>query len=96
MSALAQIVLAHGENNDGTAFPWWGIAEEVKIGSCRNQYAILAGPFFSRESAKSKLEARRHHYGKRAIVYCFSGHDSPDYRELFALAKSDNQKEATR
>lgn len=27
---LSEIVLSHGEDNDGTAFPYWGIAKYAR------------------------------------------------------------------
>lgn len=67
-----EILFAYGDKNDFTAHPWWATGD----------YVVLAGPFFSRQSATDQLEARRHHYGHKAIVHCFSGNESRDYVEL--------------
>jgi len=82
MRTAKEIVFSYGDQNDITAHPWWAIVQRVEIGKMTGNYAVLAGPFFSRKAAQEKLERRRYHYGKKAIVYCFSGHDSPDYVEL--------------
>lgn len=77
-----EILFAYGDKNDFTAHPWWAIAQRVEIGKLTGDYVVLAGPFFSRQSATDQLEARRHHYGHKAIVHCFSGNESRDYVEL--------------
>lgn len=68
-------------NNEGTAYPWWGIVKRAG----RGKYEILAGPFFSRKAAEQKRTARIYSYGEKSLVYCFSGHESPDYRMLLEM-----------
>lgn len=76
--AVKDILFAYGENNDITAHPWWAIVRKGGFG----RLELLCGPFFSRESAERKRTNRIYHYGEKSFVYCFSGHDSPDYVEL--------------
>lgn len=71
---------------DGTSYPWWAITLEVK-GWQRGE-ALLAGPFFSRETAEDYLRDCRHNFPDRARVYCFSGHQSPVFRELRKAAEA--------
>lgn len=75
---VREIVFAYGDKNDMTAHPWWGIVKRCGLG----RYELLCGPFFSRESAENKRKSRIYHYGEKSLVYCFSGHDSPDYVAL--------------
>ena len=49
--------------------------------------SILAGPFFSREAAERHRRAREYDYGKKSIVFCFSGHWSHQYKELRAIIR---------
>lgn len=65
-------------NNEGTAYPWWCVVAKNRMGAS----SILAGPFFSRERAEAHRQARICEYGKGSIVYCFSGYNSGDYRDL--------------
>lgn len=66
--------------NDATAFPWWAITVESKIGY-RGEI-VVAGPFFSREKAQTVFDARFYCL-KDARVYCFTGHESNDLRTLY-------------
>jgi len=76
------LAVAACEDNEGTAFPWWGIC----CGS-KTEPRLLNGPFFSRNSAFEYLE--NHHYRyKKGFVYCFSGHGSPEFRNLYNRSKS--------
>jgi hypothetical protein len=80
----ALLKLATGETeNDGSAYPLWAIVEKAGFG----RMAWLMGPFFSRKAAETLLESRRYHYGEKAFVWCFSGHDCRDYRDLLDAAK---------
>lgn len=73
-------------NAEGTAFPWWAILdpEQMMRPDVYRLAAMVTGPFFSRESAEAHLRARRHAFGPRACVYCFSGHDSNNWRTFCA------------
>lgn len=66
------------EENEITAYPWWAIVRKAGLG----MLAVLAGPFASRESAEAQRMARIHAYGEKSSVFCFSGHESADYRKL--------------
>jgi hypothetical protein len=68
-------------DNEITAYPWWAIVQPERKGDS----AIGAGPFFSRKSAQEYLDGHRYRYTKKAFVFCFSGHASPDYRERVVL-----------
>lgn len=82
---LSDMLLAFGDENDGTTHPWWAITRQSKIGVYGE--VVLAGPFFSRQQAKEQLEARRYHYGDKARTFCFTGYDSYPYRDLLDKAK---------
>lgn len=76
-------------NAESTAFPWWAIICPDRLcGRTRVDQRIsvitgaVIGPFFSRESATIYLEDHRYRYGDNAVVYCMSGHESPDWRAL--------------
>lgn len=77
-----EILFAYGDENDGTAHPWWAVVKRSRMG----EHSILAGPFFSRQRADEHYKAREYEY-KKAIVYCFSGHYSQHYRELREVLK---------
>ena len=79
---IAALVLI-STDNEATAYPWWAICRSAGIMGD----AVLAGPFFSRESAEKTRAAKIHRYGKKSYVFCFSGHESSDYIELRKLAK---------
>ena len=82
LRAIADIVFAHGDQNDITTHPWWAVVRKNRIGS----NAIKAGPFFSRTRAEEYFEAR-HWEHKGCFVFCFSGHASQHYRDLRELLK---------
>ena len=77
-----EILFAYGEENDATAHPWWAVVKRNHMG----EHAILAGPFFSRERALQHYLGRKYEY-RKAIVYCFSGHNSQHYKELREILK---------
>ena len=73
------------DKNEGTDSPWWAIIiprqimrkDPHEIASC-----IVDGVWFSRESAEAHLNSRWSEYGSGAIVYCFSGYWSAEYKQL--------------
>jgi hypothetical protein len=71
---------------EATAFPWWAILdpEQMMRLDVDRLASMVTGPFFSRESATAYLRARRYAFGKHAVVYCLSGHDSDDWRAFCA------------
>ncbi len=79
--------VAASENNEATMYPYWGVVKNSPSG----HPVMLAGVFFSRENAQVHLEARRYGYGKKAYVYCFSGHHSLEYRQLYDASKALQQ-----
>lgn len=80
--ALAKVV--GYEDNEITAYPWWAI---VSVGSF-GRLVIHAGPWFSRKRATDYLNGKRYNFPKSAHVFCFSGHESSDFRELHDAAKA--------
>lgn len=70
--------------NEITASPWWAITVRSKIG--HRGEIMLAGPYLSRASAQDYLDRHAYRYPKGAGVFCFSGHESPQWRELRNLA----------
>ena len=84
LEIMARQILAFGEENDYTQFPWWGIVRKVGFG----RHEIVAGPFFSRQQAEQQRNARIHEYGDKSLTYCFSGHDSHPFRDLQAHART--------
>lgn len=91
MTKYAEIIKSYGENNDITAYPYWAIVNDTKGGPPR----MVQGIWFNRADAERHLESRRYEYGKKAIVYCFSGHYSTHVRELHDLARDELLAEAT-
>ena len=81
---LAGIVL-QSNDNECTAYPYWYIARKGSFG--RN--VLLAGIWFSREAAELHLRAKRYNYPKSAFVYCNSGHESNDMKQLYELARKE-------
>lgn len=77
--------------SEATEYPWWAVIDPDRIrarGKRNDEDRIsdaagaVIGPFLSRASAEAHLRAKRHRYGPRAVVFCMSGHDSPDWRDL--------------
>jgi hypothetical protein len=78
------------EENEGTSEPWWMIIDPHQMMSpSASEVAMrmITGPFFSREEAQSVLNSRRHHYSKRAVVWCSSGCYTKQYREKYRTAE---------
>jgi hypothetical protein len=75
-------------DNEGTRLPWWCIIDpqqnlSTKPEASHNIAGMVTGPFFSRERAERFLKATRYNFGKGAVVYCMSGHNSHDYERLY-------------
>jgi hypothetical protein len=70
------------ERNDITRYPIWFIAKPIRGGGVK----YIRGIFFSKSDAKKHLEARRHEYGKSAIVWCDACGGSFDFTEAFDAA----------
>ena len=86
----AKIELTVSLDNECTAAPWWFILDPKQNMSCDLMTAAtqITGPFFSRESAEWMLKIMRHHYSKRAVVWCHSGCYSPEYEAAYKAAES--------
>lgn len=80
-----EIILSHGEENDGTNYPIWAIVSKAGLG----RHAWHAGPWFSRKEAKDHLAACGYRYPTTAFVYCFSAHMSCDIREIYENARAE-------
>lgn len=76
--AKARAILFASTDNEATSHPWWAIVRNGSFG----RMVVLAGPFFSRESATAMLVARRYDWGEKAYVFCYSAYYAPDYKEL--------------
>lgn len=74
------------DHNEATSYPFWAIV--TKAGAAgRGHYVLHAGIWFSRTTAENHLKAKAYNYPKTAFVYCFSGHESSDYRALLTVAR---------
>jgi hypothetical protein len=78
-----KITIEVSERNEATAHPWWLILDpRQNMGADVDALAgQITGPFFSRQEAEDALLARRHHYSRRAVVYCHSGSNTIQYRQ---------------
>jgi hypothetical protein len=87
-----KVTLEVSTENEGTSSPWWVIVDPrrmMKPDCYHVMMGMITGPFFSREEANNCLEARRHHYSNRAVVYCASGCYSGQYDKAYRLAERD-------
>jgi hypothetical protein len=87
-----EIMLSHGEENDGTNNPIWAIVTKAGLGG----HVWHAGPWFSRDAANRHLEGKRHRYPKTAFVYCFSAHMSGHLCEMYENAKAEKKAEVSK
>lgn len=83
LDALASVV-SHTDN-EATSYPWWAIVTN----GLRGWLCVHAGPWFSREAATEYLNAKAYNFPKSAYVFCFSGHESADYRRLVDAARPE-------
>jgi hypothetical protein len=79
-----KISIEVSEQNEATRCPWWAIISPKQNFSKGEDginaiASMITGPFFSRAEAESVLESQRYNFGRRAVVYCLSGHQSPQY-----------------
>lgn len=86
-------------NAESTAFPWWAIICPDRLSGYTKAdqrvsgiTSAVIGPFFSRESATLYLEDHRYRYGDNAVVYCMSGHESPEWRALCEEPTKEQEK----
>ena len=76
------------QDNESTAYPYWVIIDprqnfSTGNGGLNSIASMTTGIFFSRKDAQEFLDATRYNFSKNARVYCHSGHNSKDWRELF-------------
>jgi len=93
-----KIELELSELNEGTESPWWAILNphqnfEVNERGIHNIASMITGPFFSREEAQRFLSLTRYNFSRHAVVFCFSGYHSRQYREACREAKKPIVKE---
>ncbi len=86
MATTHEILLSHGEETDGTAFPFWAIVTKSGLG---HRQIWIDGPWFNRKDAESYLASHAYRYPKTAFVYCFSGHNAPHLREMYENARAE-------
>ena len=70
-----------------TAYPFWVIISPGQImrgGSVHEHAHHVTGVWLSREAAQRHLDAKRHRYGDKAVVYTMSGYASYDWRRVCA------------
>lgn len=85
-----KITLDVSEKNEGTAAPWWVICDPyqmMKPDPYMVMMRMITGPFFSREEAEKHLNAHKHHFSARAVVYCASGCYSYQYDKAYREAE---------
>jgi len=71
-------------DREATAAPYWLILDPSQNMRCNidEMAGGITGPFFSRKDAEDILILRKHHYSKKARVYCLSGHNSWKYKSF--------------
>ncbi len=52
--------------------------------------SMITGVFFSRETAEEFLQNHKYRYSDRAKVFCFSGHNSMDWKDAINNGRSNN------
>ena len=83
------------ERCEATAFPFWMIIDPRRVRMSPVDQRIneiasaVTGPFFSRESAEEFLFNTHYNFSTHATVYCMSGHNSHDWRDLLHIAKAE-------
>lgn len=83
---MSEVILSHGEETDGTSYPYWCICQKAGLG----MIAMLDGIWFNRKDAEDYMKAKAHNYPKTAFVYCFSGCHSWHMKELYAIATQES------
>ncbi len=88
-----KITLGVSTHNEGTSAPWWLIIDPHQLMASRDREAchavagMITGPFFSRAAAQRHLDAKRHRYSSKAVVFCHSGCDSYEYANAYSEAE---------
>ncbi len=92
-----KIEIEVSEENENTAYPWWLIIDPKQMLALDPAYVamgMISGPFFSRKEAEEELQYNSHHYSKRAVVWCHSGHNAITYKNAIDEArKKENENE---
>ena len=88
-------ILFASETNESTTYPVWfiisptrGLMKKEDIPYCFN------GPFFSRKSATEHFKNHAYRYSQKSYIWCSSGHDCPDYRNLIDAAREEKNEES--
>lgn len=81
-------------DNEITSYPWWAILtpRQVMRKDPHQISCCIVGPFFSRESAEEQRKRRIYAYGQNSVVFCFSGHESPEWRDANNLAQEASKR----
>lgn len=89
MSRKAKIEIEVSLENEGTSDPYWFIIDPSQNMSCSAFAAAMqvTGPFFCREDGEAYLERARHHFSKKAVVWCHSGCNSGQYAQKYREAE---------
>ncbi len=87
--ATRRLVVDVSTANEATAYPYWMVIDPVQMMKPEHHSvaSMFSGPFFSRDAAECHLTAKRHRYGKHAVVYCCSGHMSMAWRHAHQAAE---------
>ena len=89
LALIEPIANSHTDNEITDRPVWWILSPEQNMRACPHQtYSTFFGPFWSRELGQQYLDGRRHHFGKKAIVYCGSCNDSPALKALYDKSKA--------
>ncbi|MCD8139300.1 MAG: hypothetical protein LUE17_05910 [Planctomycetaceae bacterium] len=85
-------------DNEACAAPYWMIIDPERVSDDREDKSFvasivnaLAGPFFSRDEAKEYLDAQKHNFSAKAVVWSLYGR-SRIYQN--AWRKADDEHEA--
>jgi hypothetical protein len=85
-----KVELEVSELNEGTGSPWWVIVDPKQMmrpDPYQVMMGMITGPFFSRKDATDFLNAKRHRYSTKAVIYCASGRDSYQYDKAYKEAE---------
>lgn len=85
---MIEVTVQVSEENEITDAPYWLIIdpEQMMKPSVDHVAHMITGLFFSRKEAEEHLEARRHAFSSKAVVYCHSGHAANQWREAWHTA----------
>jgi hypothetical protein len=92
---MPEITLRVSSDCEFTSYPWWMIVDphqNMRLGNegVHEVASMITGPFFSREEAEMVLQSQRYNFGKDAVVYCASGHNTIAYRNAIRHAEADH------